>query len=101
MVDWLSYFTHYAGSDKSFFDVVVDVFYDTILPLNGLLVCLFVRYRWKQGFDLEVEKGDPYYKNSLSEKYIDFSLGTFIPIILLVIFINTVALKFFGTALFG
>lgn len=101
MVDWLSYFTHYAGSDKSFFDVVVDVFYDTILPLNGLLVCLFVRYRWKQGFDLEVEKGDSYYKNSLSEKYIDFSLGTFIPIILLVIFINTVALKFFGTALFG
>lgn len=101
MVGWLTDFTQYAGARKSFFDVVVDVFYDTILPLNGLLVCLFVRYRWKKGFDSEVEKGDERYKNSFTERYIDFSLGTFIPLILLVIFINTVAQKFFGSALLG
>lgn len=101
MLSWLSNFVSYAGTDKSFFDVVVDVFYDTILPLNGLLVCLFVRYRWKKGFDDEVARGNKDYKNSLTEKYIDFSLGTFIPVILLVIFINTVAQKFFGTALLG
>ena len=101
MVGWLSSFVSYAGASKSFFDVVVDIFYDTILPLNGLLVCLFVRYRWKKGFDQEVERGDPSYKNSIMEKYIDFSLGTFIPVILFAIFINTVAQKFFGTALLG
>ena len=46
MVGFLTEFTSYAGANKSFFDVVIDVFYDTILPLNGLLICLFVSYRW-------------------------------------------------------
>ncbi|HAI70887.1 MAG TPA: sodium-dependent transporter, partial [Alteromonas australica] len=46
-VDALTAFTHYAGADKSFFDVIIDVFYETILPLNGLLICIFVIYRWK------------------------------------------------------
>ncbi len=48
MVDGLTQFTNYGGSDKSFFDLIYDVFYDTILPLNGLLVCLFVMFRWKE-----------------------------------------------------
>ncbi|MCR8921321.1 sodium-dependent transporter [Dasania sp. GY-MA-18] len=101
MVGWLTDFVSYAGASKSFFDVVVDVFYDTILPLNGLLVCLFVRYRWKRGFNAEVEKGDNNFKGSLTERYINFSLATFIPLILLIIFANTVAQKFFGAALLG
>lgn len=101
MLDWLTHFTEYAGVQKSLFDVVVDVFYDTILPLNGLLVCLFVRYRWKKGFDQELEQGDPNYKNSFTERYVDFALGTFIPIILLIVFINTIAQKYFGAALLG
>jgi CheY-like chemotaxis protein len=29
-----------AGADKSLFDIVYDVFYDTILPLNGLMLLL-------------------------------------------------------------
>ncbi|MDP5031557.1 MAG: sodium-dependent transporter [Paraglaciecola sp.] len=100
--DFFSNFMHYAGSSKSFFDLVYDVFYDTILPLNGLLICLFVRYRWKKkGFNEELEQGAPSFKGSLLERYINFSVGTFIPFILFVIFINTVALKFFGTALIG
>lgn len=100
--DFFSNFIHYAGSPKSFFDVVYDVFYDTILPLNGLLICLFVRYRWKKkAFNEELELGAPNFKGSLLERYINFSVGTFIPFILFVIFINTVALKFFGAALIG
>lgn len=101
MVDWLTWFVSYADSQKSFFDVVVDVFYDTILPLNGLLVCLFVRYRWKSNFDQELEQGDETYKGSLFERYVDFSLGTFIPLILLLVFINTVGQKYFGVAFIG
>lgn len=100
--DFFTRFTHYAGADKSFFDLVYDVFYDTILPLNGLLICLFVRYRWKKkAFNEELEQGAPSFKGSFLERYISFSLGTFIPLILAIIFANTVALKYFGTALIG
>jgi NSS family neurotransmitter:Na+ symporter len=100
--EFFTSFVSYAGADKSFFDVVYDVFYDTILPLNGLLICLFVSYRWKsKNFNEEIETGAPAYKKSFLERYVNFSIGTFIPFILAVIFINTVALKYFGTALIG
>lgn len=97
MVNFFTQFVQLAGADKSFFDLVEIVFYDTILPLNGLLVCLFVIYKWKRAnFDGELQQGDSAFAGSLSQKYVNFSLGTFIPLILLLIFINTVALKFFG-----
>lgn len=102
MVDFLTQFVSYAGASKSFFDVVIDVFYDTILPLNGLLICVFVIYRWKKtNFNEELDKGAPDYEHSWFERYVDFSVGTFIPVILLLVFINTVALKYFGVALVG
>ncbi|WP_026376823.1 sodium-dependent transporter [Aestuariibacter salexigens] len=98
----LTEFVSYAGQSKSLFDVIYDVFYDTVLPLNGLLICIFVIYRWKKAnFNAELDKGSPKYRGSWFEKYVDFSVGTFIPLILLVIFVNTVALKYFGTALIG
>lgn len=97
-----SEFLAYAGQTKSLFDVIIDVFYDTILPLNGLLVCLFVIYRWKKhSFNAELEHGDCSYKGSLFERYVDLSLGSIIPLVLLIIFINTVALKYFGFSLLG
>jgi NSS family neurotransmitter:Na+ symporter len=102
MVDSLTSFTSYGGASKSFFDIVLDVFYDTILPLNGLMVCLFVMYRWKKArLTHELSQGSPSYEGSMMEKYVNFSLSTFIPFILAVIFINTVATKFFGLKLFG
>jgi NSS family neurotransmitter:Na+ symporter len=102
LVDFFTSFVTYAGQSKSFFDVVIDVFYDTILPLNGLLICVFVIYRWKKAkFNEELDQGSPDYRKSWFERYVDFSVGTFIPVILLLVFINTVALKFFGTALIG
>lgn len=101
-VEALTAFVDYAGQSKSLFDVIIDVFYDTILPLNGLLVCLFVIFRWKkQNLNAELERGDPNYKGSLMERYVNLSLSSFIPLILLLIFINTVALKYFGITLLG
>jgi NSS family neurotransmitter:Na+ symporter len=101
-VAFLSEFMVYAGQSKALFEVIVDVFYETILPLNGFLLCLFVIYRWKkQGFNAELECSDPAYKGSLLERYVNVSLGTFIPLILLLIFINTVLLKYFGISLIG
>lgn len=102
MIDFLTSFVSYAGQSKSFFDVIIDVFYDTILPLNGLLICIFVIYRWKKSnFNNELDQGSANYEHSWFERYVDFSVGTFIPVILLLVFINTVALKYFGTALIG
>ncbi len=65
-VDALTAFTHYAGADKSFFDVIIDVFYETILPLNGLLICIFVIYRWKSAnFNASLAEGSNGYKGGL------------------------------------
>ncbi|MBU2976631.1 sodium-dependent transporter [Alteromonas sp. C1M14] len=98
----LSDFVSYADTPKSFFDVVYDVFYETILPLNGFLICIFVIYRWKkQNFNQALDEGADGYKGSFFEKYVDLSIGTFIPVILLVVFINTVAVKYFGASLFS
>ena len=102
MVSFLTEFTEYANGTRSFFDVIYDIFYDTILPLNGLLVCLFVSYRWKKhNLSKELATGRPGYEGSFAEKYINFSLSTFIPVILLGIFINTVLIKFFAINLIG
>ena len=102
MVSFFTEFTSYAGGTRSFFDVVYDIFYDTILPLNGFLLCVFVSYRWKRlQLSDELALGNANYKGSWVEKYINFSLGTFIPAIVFGIFINTVAQKFFGYNIFG
>jgi NSS family neurotransmitter:Na+ symporter len=102
MVNFFTEFTGYAGAQKSFFDLIVDVFYDTVLPLNGLLICLFVVYRWKkQAFNQALREGAKQFENSWLERYLNIALGTFIPVILFLVFINTVALKYFGSALVG
>ncbi|TLU67204.1 sodium-dependent transporter [Thalassotalea litorea] len=102
MVDFLTSLTNYGGKSKSLFDVIYDIFYDTILPLNGLLICLFVSYRWKKhNLNAELSEGNPGFAQSFIAKYVDFSLGTFIPFILAVIFINTVAKIFFGHDFIG
>ncbi|MGM0482100.1 MAG: sodium-dependent transporter [Pseudomonadota bacterium] len=90
-------FVSYAGQSKSVFDVIYDVFYDTILPLNGLLICLFVWLHWRsKGLEEELTHGNHAYPNTWLAKYIRVSITTFIPLILAVVFINTVLAKFFG-----
>ncbi len=91
MFDFFTNFTSYGGEGKSFFDLVSDVFYETILPLVGFTVCIFCAYRWKMsGLSEELSKGDPNYEGSLLQKYINISLGTIIPVVMLVVFISTV-----------
>lgn len=102
MVAFFTEFVSYADGTRSFFDVVYDIFYDTILPLNGFLLCVFVSYRWKKHkLTEELSIGSDSYAGSWVEKYVNFSLSTFIPVIVFGIFINTVAQKFFGYSLFG
>ncbi|MDG1731748.1 MAG: sodium-dependent transporter [Thalassotalea sp.] len=102
LVSFLTELTTYGGATKSLFDVIYDMFYDTILPLNGLLICLFVSYRWKKyNLNAELSEGNPGFANTLMAKYVDISLGTFIPVVLVVILVNTVAKIYFGYSMFG
>jgi NSS family neurotransmitter:Na+ symporter len=89
--DFFTNFISYGGLPKSFFDLVSDVFYETILPFVGFTVCIFCAYRWKvSGLKSELVISDDDYDGSLLEKYVNFSLGTIIPLVLLVVFISTV-----------
>ena len=100
MVDYFTSFINYGGATKSFFDLVIDVFYETILPLNGFIVCLFVSYRWKKAdFNAAAAVGDDAFEGSFTQKYLNVSLGSFVPLILLLVFINTVLIKYFGGSL--
>ncbi|RUO27459.1 sodium-dependent transporter [Aliidiomarina sanyensis] len=101
MVNFFTDFVSYGGSSHSFFDLIYDVFYDTVLPLNGLLICLFVVWHWKKtNFHAALNEGAVKYQGGFLQKYISFSLTTFIPVILAIVFINTVLGKFFGMAFF-
>ncbi len=94
--DFFTNFTSYGGVSKSFFDLVSDVFYETILPFVGFLGCIFCAYRWKlSGLFDELSEGDDDFKGSFLQKYLSFSLGTFIPAILLIVFISTVITIYF------
>ena len=95
--EFFTNFTSYGGVTKSFFDLVSDVFYETILPFVGFTVCIFCAYRWKvSGLKSEMVIGDSTYEGSLIEKYINFALGTVIPVVLLVVFISTVSQIYFA-----
>lgn len=95
--EFFTNFTSYGGLSKSFFDLVSDVFYETILPFVGFTVCLFCAYRWKvSGLKEELVIGDPGFDGSLLEKYMNFSLGTVIPAVLLIVFISTVSQIYFA-----
>lgn len=103
MVSFLTEFIRYpSGELKSFFDIIYDVFYDTILPLNGFLVCVFVAYRWKKAnFNQALSQGADDYQQTFLKKYTDVALSTFIPVILFFVFINTILTKFWGISLIG
>jgi NSS family neurotransmitter:Na+ symporter len=49
----------------------------------------------------ELSEGNENFGKSMLAKYVDFSLGTFIPVIIFIIFINTVAKIYFGYDMFG
>ena len=97
MLGFFTEFMSYGGANKSFFDIIYDVFYETILPLNGFIVCLLVIYRWKStNLNQEMMLGDEAFAGSFTQKYLNFALQTFIPVVLLFIFINTVCAKYFN-----
>jgi len=93
-VKWLAEFAFYAGANKSLFDVLVDVFYDTILPFNGLLICLLVTWQWKRhNMAAEMASGG---SGGWLERYTHAAIAFWIPAILATVFVITATNKFFS-----
>lgn len=103
----LTEFVQYGGQTKSLFDLLVDVFYETILPLNGLLICLLVVWRWKRAnLTQQLQIGSQPTQsqestsppgpgsNSFLARYTHHALAWWIPAILGLVFTLTVYNKF-------
>jgi len=89
-----------GGQDTDFLSFVAALANDTILPLGGCLIAFFAAHVWKKhNLDEELAKGSPTYKGSLIQKYLNFAIGYFAPLVLAVVFILTVLFKFFGIQL--
>src|SRR5690606_11399801 len=97
MSGFLTEFMTYGGATKSFFDLLADTFSEVILPFIGFVVCIFCVYRWeKGGLSRELATGNPGFLGSALDRYLNFALRTFIPVILLFVFINSVSVKYFA-----
>jgi NSS family neurotransmitter:Na+ symporter len=97
MSSFFTDFISYGGGSRSFFDLLADTFSEVILPFVGFLVCMVCAYRWRNGgLSAELSVGDARYANSLLERYVNFSLRSFIPFVLLFVFVNSAAQKYFA-----
>lgn len=97
--DFFTNFVTYIGADQptSFLGFIGSVANDTLLPLGGFLVVFFAAYIWKKhNLDDELAKGNPNYKGSFVQKYLNFAVSYISPVILGIIFILTVLGTFFG-----
>lgn len=95
-------FTTYkdGGTDTDFLSFVAALANDTILPLGGCIIAFFAAHVWKKhNLDEELSQGAPGYKGSFVQKYLNFAIGYFAPIVLVTVFILTVLFKFFGIQL--
>lgn len=97
-VEAFSSLDFYGG--KSFLDFVSEVFSDISLPLGGCLMSIFIAVKWKtHNLSDEISEGNESYKGSFMEKAINLILVYIAPILLGLIFINTVLDKFFGLSI--
>ncbi|HBN15045.1 MAG TPA: sodium-dependent transporter [Pseudohongiella sp.] len=96
MSPMLTDFIPYGGGPKSLFDLIADTFSEVILPLVGFFACIICAYRWRDGFAAELGSGDAEFSSSGMARYLTFSLRTFVPVVLLFVFINSVAAKYFA-----
>jgi NSS family neurotransmitter:Na+ symporter len=96
--DFFTNFITYYGKEESidFMTFITDVSNDTLLPLGGFLITIYVSRVWKKSnLSKEISKGNKSYQGSIMEKYINFSINYICPIILGTIFILTFLNKFF------
>ncbi len=94
-VDMFSSIPFYQG--KSALDFVSEVFSDISLPLGGCLMTIFIATRWgTQNMSEELSLGNPNYKGSYFERYINFTIRYVCPFLLGVFSLLIILDKFVG-----
>lgn len=95
-VGWLSEFVSYGGKSHDFMTVIIDIFSDIGLPLGGLLISIFVAYRWRMhNFSAEVSKGNPGFPGSRQEKFVSIMLSYVSPLVIFFMLMVIIMEKFF------
>jgi NSS family neurotransmitter:Na+ symporter len=95
LTNFITYFG--ATSATSFMIFMSNISGDTLLPLGGFLLSVFVVIAWKkENLHQELSSGNPNYMGSWVQKYVDFSITYIAPVILGGIFILKVLELFFG-----
>jgi len=97
--EFFTNFITYFGAENptDFMTFIGHVANDTFLPLGGCLIVIFAAFVWKkENLSNEISSGFEGYKGSFLEKYINFAITVFCPIVLGIMFITTVLSKFFN-----
>ncbi|MBL7843408.1 MAG: sodium-dependent transporter [Cyclobacteriaceae bacterium] len=82
---------------KSALDFVSEVFSDISLPLGGCLMTYFIATRWgTKNMSEELAHGNPLYKGSFYERYINFTIRYICPVLLGIFSIMIIIDKFIG-----
>ncbi len=95
-------FLHYEGADKSFLDLVDDVFNTTGLPLGGFLLSVFIATRWKtKGMAQEILSGNESFQGSGMHTFLNLMITIVCPVVLGLISLLTILSKYFDVNLIG
>ena len=90
----------FAGTQKDFLTIIAEVFSDVSLPLGGLLMSIFIAYKWKtQNMSEEIQIGHGSYIGSFLEQFLNIMISYIVPLFLAFIFISNLLEKVFGVAL--
>jgi NSS family neurotransmitter:Na+ symporter len=92
--EFLNQVSFYHGHD---FMTLISDLADIGLTLSGLLLCIFVAYRWKlHNMHEELAAGSPGYMISGLHHYINLSIRFICPVVMAVLFTMLMLEKFFG-----
>lgn len=95
-MEFFTNFLYYEDGNKSFFDLVFDIFGDLGLSLGGFLLVIFIARRWKMAnFHSEVAEGNEKYPGSITMAFLGIMIQWVCPIILGVLFVFSFLQRFF------
>ena len=101
--DFLTNFAYYGTGDEplKFLSVVEDIFLGVGLPFGGLMISIFVAYKWRIFyFSSEIEEGHPNFKGSWQQKFVTVMLGFISPVVVALILIINILQTFLGYTVF-
>lgn len=98
---WTKFIFLPGSGTIDFMTAVIFLVADTLLPLGGFLIAIFVLYAWKkENLHKHLALGNSGYERSWVRFYIDFTLSYVAPVCLAVVFILMVLDRFVGIKLF-